>query len=67
MSILHVLFPVLLLLLLAAPGDGTLLHLIDSLACKGKHGRCRKAFCFLNERRIGMCTFSRRFCCRRKK
>uniref|UniRef100_A0A452GGJ9 Beta-defensin-like domain-containing protein n=1 Tax=Gopherus agassizii TaxID=38772 RepID=A0A452GGJ9_9SAUR len=38
-----------------------------SLACKGKHGRCREAFCFLNERQIGMCTFHTRFCCRRQK
>uniref|UniRef100_A0A8C4W4T3 Beta-defensin n=1 Tax=Gopherus evgoodei TaxID=1825980 RepID=A0A8C4W4T3_9SAUR len=33
----------------------------------GKHGRCREAFCFLNERQIGMCTFHTRFCCRRQK
>uniref|UniRef100_A0A8C8RQ92 Beta/alpha-defensin C-terminal domain-containing protein n=1 Tax=Pelusios castaneus TaxID=367368 RepID=A0A8C8RQ92_9SAUR len=68
MNILPLLFPVYFLLpLLASPGDGYLLKLIDSFTCKRKHGMCREDFCYLNEKQIGTCPLSRWYCCRRKK
>ncbi|XP_006161308.1 beta-defensin 103-like [Tupaia chinensis] len=65
MRIHYLLFGLLFLFLMPAPGNGVIIKTIQKMYCKIRGGRCAMISCLPKEEHIGFC--SSRKCCRKKK
>ncbi|KAK1341684.1 hypothetical protein QTO34_016432 [Cnephaeus nilssonii] len=67
MRISYLVFGLLLLCLVPAPGNGGIISTVQRYFCKVRSGRCALVSCLPKEEHIGSCSISGRKCCRRRK
>ncbi|XP_025250793.1 beta-defensin 103 [Theropithecus gelada] len=67
MRIHYLLFALLFLFLVPAPGHGGIINSLQKYYCRVRGGRCAVLSCLPKEEQIGKCSTRGRKCCRRKK
>ncbi|XP_062961524.1 beta-defensin 103A [Cynocephalus volans] len=67
MRIHYLLFALLFLFLVPAPGNGGIINTVQRYYCKIRRGRCAVLSCLPKEEQIGHCSTGGRKCCRKKK
>ncbi|KFO38047.1 Beta-defensin 1 [Fukomys damarensis] len=67
MRLHQLLFALLFLFVVPAPGEGGLINAVQRYFCRVRGGRCAALTCLPRETQIGHCSLKGRKCCRRKK